>query len=101
MSEITIKTSEKVEVTKAQAWAVEEGKQYFLMMSERDPERVKTLCGEYKPEEFARIQFIGMHFLIKMGDLDPWFGLYAPLNELSADELNRAILKGYIVKEDE
>ncbi|MED5050194.1 hypothetical protein P9738_00145 [Bacillus siamensis] len=30
---------------------------------------------------------------------DPWEGVFEPLNSMSAYELNRALLKGYIIKE--
>ncbi|MEC3611990.1 hypothetical protein P9181_11630 [Bacillus velezensis] len=95
-TKITIKTSDKVEVTREQARAIEEGKKHYLQMAESDPERVNALTKGDK-KEFARLQFVGTHFVVKIGDIEPWSGLYEPLNEMTADELNRAILKGYIV----
>lgn len=71
---------------------------FYLKMADDEPERVNALTKGGK-KEFARIQFVGKHFVIKIGDVKPWEDLFAPLNEMSADELNRAILKGYIVKE--
>ncbi|MDJ1631400.1 hypothetical protein QNN00_17750 [Bacillus velezensis] len=42
-TKITIKTSDKVEVTKAQARAIEEGKKFYLRMADDEPERVNAL----------------------------------------------------------
>ncbi|KXZ17911.1 hypothetical protein AXI59_01285 [Bacillus nakamurai] len=97
-AKITIKQSDKVEVTKAQAWAIEEGMKHYLKMADADPARVEKLTKGDK-KEFARLLFLGTHFVIKIGDLTPWDGLFEPLNSMSADELNRAILKDYVVKE--
>lgn len=97
-TKITIKTSDKVEVTREQARAIEEGKQYYMIMADNAPKRVKELTNGDK-EEFARLQFVGTQFVINNGDLAPWGGLFEPLNSMSAYDLNKAILKGYIVKE--
>ncbi|HEO2443835.1 TPA: hypothetical protein VAP34_002036 [Streptococcus agalactiae] len=97
-TKITIKTSDKVEVTREQARAIDEGMKFYLKMADAEPDRVNTLTKGDK-KEFARLQFVGKHFVIKIGDVKPWEELFAPLNEMSADELNRAILKGYIVKD--
>ncbi|WP_063668156.1 hypothetical protein [Bacillus nakamurai] len=96
-AKITNKQSDKVEVTEAQAWAIEEGKDYFLMRAKANPDMVERSCGSNKPEEFARRQFVYMHFVIRSGDLTPWDGLFEPLNSMSADDLNTALLKGYVV----
>ncbi|CUB46482.1 hypothetical protein M3616_11155 [Bacillus velezensis] len=97
-TKITIKTSDKVEVTRAQAWAIDEGMKFYLKMADAEPERVNALTKGDK-KEFARLQFVGKHFVIKIGDVEPWTGLFDPLNSMSAYDLNKAILKGYLVKE--
>ncbi|ERH59258.1 MULTISPECIES: hypothetical protein [Bacillus amyloliquefaciens group] len=98
MNKITIKTCDKVEVTKAQARAIEEGKKFYLRMADNDPQRVNDLTNGDK-KEFARLQFVGKQFVINNGDVEPWTGLFEPLNSMYAYDLNKAILKGYIVKE--
>ncbi|QHM88828.1 hypothetical protein FH505_10595 [Bacillus velezensis] len=98
MNKITIKTSDKIEVTKAQARAIEEGKKFYLRMADNDPQRVNDLTNGDK-KEFARLQFVGKQFGINMGVTYPWTGLFEPLNTLHAYDLNKAILNGYIVKE--
>lgn len=97
-TKITIKTSDKVEVTRKQARAIEEGMKFYLKMADDKPERVNALTKGDK-KEFARRQFVGKQFGINMGVTYPWTGLFEPLNSMHAYDLNKAILKGYIVKE--
>lgn len=97
-TKITIKTSDKVEVTREQAWAIEEGIKFYLRMADNDPQRVNDLTNGDK-KEFARLQFVGKQLGINMGVTYPWTGLFEPLNSMHAYDLNKAILKGYIVKE--
>ncbi|MCX2851396.1 hypothetical protein OQ471_05180 [Bacillus sp. KeR2] len=98
MNKITIKTCDKVEVTKAQARAIEEGKKFYLRMADNEPQRVNELTNGDK-KEFARLQFVEKQLGINMGVTYPWTGLFEPLNSMHAYDLNKAILKGYIVKE--
>ena len=98
MNKFTIKTSDKIEVARAQARAIDEGMKFYLIMADAEPERVNDLTKGDK-KEFARLQFVGKHFIIKVGDAKPWEGLFEPLNSLSAFDLNQAILKGYVIKE--
>lgn len=97
MNKLTIKTSDKVEVTKAQARAIEEGMKFYLKIAHSAPsEEVKQHNG---PAEYARIAFVVMHLFVKSGDAEPWEGLFEPLNSLSVYDLNQAILNGYAIKE--
>ncbi|MED1774052.1 MULTISPECIES: hypothetical protein [Bacillus] len=97
---ITIKTSDKVEVTRAQAWAIERAHHHYLEIAKKaDREEVIKMCGDCTPVEYARLLLLRTHFAVKIGDLEPWFGLYGPLNSMSADELNMALLNGYVMKE--
>ncbi|AZJ44198.1 hypothetical protein ABEX89_08870 [Bacillus velezensis] len=98
-TKITIKTNDKVEVTWEQARAIDEGMMFYLKMADAEPERVNALSKGDK-KEFARLQFVGKQLGINMGVTYPWTGLFEPLNSLHAYDLNKAILKGYIVKED-
>ncbi|WP_163113714.1 hypothetical protein [Bacillus velezensis] len=98
MKEIVFKTSDKVEVTREQARAIKEGMKFYLKMADDEPERVNALTKGDK-KEFARLQFVGKQFVINNGDVEPWTELFEPLNSMYADDLNQAILKGYIVKE--
>ncbi|WP_342497418.1 hypothetical protein NYE62_09410 [Bacillus sp. FSL K6-2861] len=98
-TKITIKTSDKVEVTRKQARAIKEGMKFYLRMADNDPQRVNDLTNGDK-KEFARLQFVGKQLGINMGVTYPWTGLFEPLNSMHAYDLNKAILKGYIVKED-
>ncbi|GIN68515.1 hypothetical protein FKN04_09285 [Bacillus glycinifermentans] len=98
MNKLTIKTSDKIEVTKAQARAIDEGMKFYLKMADAEPERVNDLTKGDK-KKFARLQFVGTQFVIKLGDAEPWKDLFEPLNSLSAYDLNQAILKGYVIKE--
>ncbi|MDU0069877.1 MULTISPECIES: hypothetical protein [Bacillus] len=43
MNKLTIKTSDKVEATKAQARAIEEGMKFYLKMADDEPKRVNDL----------------------------------------------------------
>ncbi|WP_369878134.1 hypothetical protein JNUCC21_11255 [Bacillus sp. JNUCC-21] len=97
-SKITIKTSDKIEVTWEQARAIKEGMKFYLKMADDEPERVNDLTNGDK-KEFARLQFVGKQFGMNMGVTYPWTGLFEPLNSMHAYDLNKAILKGYIVKE--
>lgn len=45
MNKITIRTSDKVEVTKAQARAIEEGMKFYIRMADNDPQRVNDLTN--------------------------------------------------------
>ncbi|WCS68803.1 hypothetical protein Goe19_01620 [Bacillus phage vB_BsuM-Goe19] len=91
----------KVEVTQAQAQAIEEGKKYYLKMAHEDPERVIDICDEFKPWEFMRRVFVAEHFLVvDYKDKPPWEGAFAPLNGVSSLDLNRAIKYGYVIRED-
>lgn len=97
MNKLTIKTSDKVEVTKAQARAIEEGMKFYLKIAHSAPsEEVKQHNG---PAEYARIVFVVQHLFIKSGDAEPWEDLFEPLNSLSVYDLNQAILKGYVIKD--
>ncbi|MEC1470494.1 hypothetical protein P9D47_20995 [Bacillus haynesii] len=99
MNKLTIKTSDKVEVTQAQARAIEEGMKFYLKIAHSAPsEEVKQHNG---PEEYARIVFVVQHLFTKSksGDAEPWEDLFEPLNSLSVYDLNQAILKGYVIKE--
>ncbi|OLF99979.1 MULTISPECIES: hypothetical protein [Bacillus] len=97
MNKLTIKTSDKVEVTQAQARAIEEGMKFYLKISHSAPsEKVKQHNG---PVEYARKAFVVQHVFIKSGDAEPWKDLFEPLNSLSSYDLNQAILKGYVIKE--
>ncbi|NUJ15763.1 hypothetical protein FKN04_03895 [Bacillus glycinifermentans] len=87
MNKLTIKTSDKVEVTQAQAWAIEEGNKYYS----------KVVDGDQK---LARHLFVAQQYAIKTGEDEPWEGLFEPLNGLSVYDLNASILKGYTVKEE-
>ncbi|MGD6390594.1 hypothetical protein VWU04_22665, partial [Xanthomonas citri pv. citri] len=87
-----------VEVTQEQARAIKEGTKFYLKMADDEPERVNALTKGDK-KEFARLQFVGKHFVIQIGDVEPWTGLFDPLNSMSAYDLNKAILKGYNVKD--
>ncbi|WP_342490431.1 hypothetical protein [Bacillus sp. FSL R5-0443] len=98
MRKTKIKTSDKVEVTREQARAIKEGMKFYLRMADNDPQRVNDLTNGDK-KEFARLQFVGKQFVINNGDVEPWTGLFKSLNSMYADDLNQAILKGYIVKE--
>lgn len=100
MNKITIKTSDKVEVTKEQARAIEEGMKFYLKIAEKKPEEVKEISkGDTK--DYARKLFVSTHILILAKEKEPWTELFEPLNSMRAYELNGAILKGYIVKEDD
>ncbi|MCY7919093.1 hypothetical protein [Bacillus vallismortis] len=98
MTKITVKTSDKVEVTQAQARAIEEGKKFYLRMADKEPQRVNDLANGDK-KEFARLQFVSKQFAINTGVAYPWTELFEPLNNMHAYDLNKAILKDYIVKE--
>ncbi|MCY8293223.1 hypothetical protein MOD67_00790 [Bacillus licheniformis] len=96
MNKLTTKTSDKVEVTQAQARAIEEGMKFYLKIAHSAPsEEVKQHNG---PEEYARIVFVVHHLFTKSksGDAGPWKDLFEPLNSLSVYDLNQAILKGYV-----
>ncbi|MCP6683225.1 hypothetical protein [Bacillus nakamurai] len=86
-TKITIKTSDKVEVTEAQARAIEEGIKCY-----EDQGLLK------RGDRLYRL-FVFEHWRVKNGKTDPWEGVFEPLNSMSAYELNRALLKGYIIKE--
>lgn len=97
MNKLTIKTSDKVEVT--QARAIKEGMKFYLKIAHSAPsEEVKQHNG---PEEYARIVFVLHHLFTKSksGDAEPWDDLFEPLNSLSVYDLDQAILKGYVIKE--
>ncbi|MGP3781815.1 hypothetical protein ACTWKC_17670 [Bacillus sp. 4A_MP3] len=97
-TKITIKTSDKVEVTEAQARAIEEGVKFYSRMADNDPQRVNDLTNGDK-KEFARLNFVKKQFGINMGVSYPWTGLFESLKSMHAYDLNKAIIKGYIVKE--
>ncbi|MEL3987008.1 hypothetical protein AAE038_18190 [Bacillus velezensis] len=84
---ITIKTSDKVEVTREQARAIEEGIKCY-----EDQGLLK------RGDRLYRL-FVFEHWRVKNGKTDPWEGVFEPLNSMSAYELNRALLKGYFIKE--
>ncbi|MEH2977229.1 hypothetical protein [Bacillus amyloliquefaciens] len=86
-TKITIKTSDKVEVTREQARAIEEGIKCY-----EDQGLLK------RGDRLYRL-FVFEHWRVKNGKTDPWEGVFEPLNSMSAYELNRALLKGYIIKE--
>ncbi|MFP7275793.1 hypothetical protein SFC17_12765 [Bacillus paralicheniformis] len=98
MNKLTIKTSDKVEVTQAQARAIEEGMKFYLKMADAVPKRVDDLTKGDK-KEFARLKFVKTHYDINLGNIEPWEDLYEPLNSLSSYDLNQAILKDYVIKE--
>ncbi|MCC9021760.1 hypothetical protein [Bacillus nakamurai] len=87
MSKITIKTSDKVEVTQAQARAIEEGIKCYEAQ------------GLLKRGNRLYRLFVFEHWRVKNRKADPWEGLFEPLNSMSADDLDMALLKGYVVKE--
>ncbi|MGG3571075.1 hypothetical protein ABES80_01045 [Bacillus gobiensis] len=84
--EINLLIAEKVEVTQAQATAIEEGiKCYEAQGLLKRGDRLYNLFG------FE-------HWRVRNGKADPWEGLFAPLNSLTADDLMNALKKGYVVK---
>ena len=91
----------KVEVTQAQAQAIEEGKKYYLKMAHEVIGIFKGLEPR-KPQrlqELMRRVFLTEHFLVGIGDKPSWEGSFAPLNSVSPLDLNRAIKYGYVIRE--
>ncbi|WP_152425490.1 hypothetical protein [Bacillus subtilis] len=90
MNKITIKTSNKVKVTKDQARAIEEGIKCYESQ------------GLLKRGNRLYRLFLFEHWRVKNGKADPWEGLLEPLNGMSAYDMRDALLgEGYIVKEDD
>lgn len=88
MNEIHIQSMGKVEVTQAQARAIEEGIKCYEAQ------------GLLKRGNRLYRLFVFEHWRVKNGKADPWEGLFEPLNSMSAYDLNMALLNGYIVEEE-
>ena len=75
-----------VEVTQAQARAIKEGIKCY---------EAQGLRGEQ-----LYLWFAFEHFRVRAGRTEPWEGLFAPLNDLTAYDFQSALRKGFKVKED-
>lgn len=86
----TFKTSEKIEVTKAQARAIEEGIKCYEAQ------------GLLKRGDRLYRLFVFEHWRVKNGKTDPWKGVFEPLNSMSSYDMRDALLgEGYVIKEDD
>ncbi|MER3115345.1 hypothetical protein [Bacillus altitudinis] len=85
---LSITTSSKVELTKEQAKAVEEGVKYY------------ELHGMERGVRLNRL-FVFEHWLVKRGDTPPWELLFTPLNDVDPHDLMSALTNGYVVKEEQ
>ncbi|MFK3811830.1 hypothetical protein [Bacillus halotolerans] len=90
MNNIFIQSTGIVEVTKAQARAIEEGIKCYESQ------------GLLKRGNRLYRLFLFEHWRVKNGKADPWEGLLEPLNNMSAYDMRDALLgEGYVLKEDD